>query len=74
MAEVVGSGIPSANAQKRGEQLYPPEAVVVFNQKVREAEPGAKGTLADEERSGYQIFLRPASESSVHSIGDFPSG
>ena len=34
------------NAQKRDERFYPPEAVVVFNQKVREAEPGAKGKLA----------------------------
>ena len=35
-----------ANAQKRDERFYPPEAVVVFNQKVRQAEPGAKGKLA----------------------------
>ncbi len=34
------------NAQKRDERFYPPNAVVVFNQKVREAEPGAKGKLA----------------------------
>jgi ATP-dependent exoDNAse (exonuclease V) alpha subunit len=34
------------NAQKRDERFYPPEAVVVFNQKVREAKPGAKGKLA----------------------------
>jgi conjugative relaxase-like TrwC/TraI family protein len=34
------------NAQKRDERFYPPDAVVVFNQKVREAEPGAKGKLA----------------------------
>src|SRR5438046_2023450 len=34
------------NAQKRDERFYPPEAVIVFNQKVREAEPGAKGKLA----------------------------
>jgi hypothetical protein len=34
------------NAQKRDERFYPPEAVVIFNQKVREAEPGAKGKLA----------------------------
>jgi conjugative relaxase-like TrwC/TraI family protein len=33
------------NAQKRDERFYPPEAVIVFNQKVREAEPGAKGKL-----------------------------
>jgi conjugative relaxase-like TrwC/TraI family protein len=34
------------NAQKRDERFYPPEAVVVFNQKVRTAKPGAKGKLA----------------------------
>jgi conjugative relaxase-like TrwC/TraI family protein len=34
------------NAQKRDERFYPKDAVVVFNQKVREAEPGAKGRLA----------------------------
>ena len=34
------------NAQKRDERFYPKEAVVVFNQKIREAEPGAKGKLA----------------------------
>ena len=27
-------------------RFYPPDAVIVFNQKVREAEPGAKGKLA----------------------------
>ena len=34
------------NAQKRDERFYPPDAVIVFNQKVRDAEPGAKGKLA----------------------------
>ncbi len=34
------------NAQKRDERFYPPDAVVIFNQKVRDAEPGAKGKLA----------------------------
>ncbi len=34
------------NAQKRDDRFYPPEAVIVFNQKVREAKPGAKGKLA----------------------------
>ena len=34
------------NAQKRDDRFYPPEAVVVFNQKVRAAKPGAKGKLA----------------------------
>jgi conjugative relaxase-like TrwC/TraI family protein len=34
------------NAQKRDERFYPAEAVVIFNQKVRQAEPGTKGKLA----------------------------
>jgi conjugative relaxase-like TrwC/TraI family protein len=34
------------NAQKRDERFYPTDAVIVFNQKVRQAEPGAKGKLA----------------------------
>src|SRR5205823_6691320 len=34
------------NAQKRDERFYPQDAVIVFNQKVREAELGAKGKLA----------------------------
>src|SRR5207248_1217967 len=33
-------------AQKRDERFYPQDAVIVFNQKVREAEPGATGKLA----------------------------
>jgi conjugative relaxase-like TrwC/TraI family protein len=34
------------NAQKRDERFFPPDAVIVFNQKVREAKLGAKGKLA----------------------------
>jgi len=34
------------NAQKRDERFYPKDAVIVFNQKVRDAEPGTKGKLA----------------------------
>ena len=34
------------DAQKRDERFYPPEAVVVFNQKVSRAEAGTKGKLA----------------------------
>jgi hypothetical protein len=34
-------------AQKRDERFYPPDAVIVFNQKVREVEPGSKGKLAN---------------------------
>jgi ATP-dependent exoDNAse (exonuclease V) alpha subunit len=33
------------NAQKRDERFYPQDAVIVFNQKVRQAEAGAKGKL-----------------------------
>jgi len=38
--------IDLTNAQKRDERFYPPDAVIVFNQKVRDAKPGAKGKLA----------------------------
>jgi ATP-dependent exoDNAse (exonuclease V) alpha subunit len=34
------------NAQKRDMRFYPQDAVIVFNQKVRNAQPGAKGKLA----------------------------
>ncbi len=40
------------NAQKRDERFYPQDAVIVFNQKVREAEPGAKGKLGGILKSG----------------------
>lgn len=43
------------NAQKRDERFYPKDAVVVFNQKIREAEPGAKGKLAGIVKSGLLI-------------------
>ena len=43
------------NAQKRDERFYPPEAVLVFNQKVRDAEPGAKGKLAGILKSGLLV-------------------
>ena len=43
------------NAQKRDERFYPPDAVVVFNQKVREAEPGAKGKLAGIVKAGVLV-------------------
>ena len=33
------------NAQKRDARFYPPDAVILFNQKVREAEAGATGKL-----------------------------
>jgi AAA domain len=34
--------IDLTNAQKRDERFYPTDAVIVFNQKVRDAEPGSK--------------------------------
>ena len=37
--------IDLTNAQKRDERFYPSDAVIVFDQKVREAPPGAKGKL-----------------------------
>jgi len=43
------------NAQKRDERFYPPDAVVAFNQKVRQAEPGAKGKLAGVLRSSVLV-------------------
>ena len=38
--------IDLTNAQKRDERFYPPAAVIVFNQQVRDAKPGARGKLA----------------------------
>lgn len=43
------------NAQKRDERFYPKDSVVVFNQKVREAEPGAKGKLAGIVKAGVLV-------------------
>jgi ATP-dependent exoDNAse (exonuclease V) alpha subunit len=43
------------NAQKRDERFYPQDAFVVFNQKVREAEPGAKGKLSGILKSGLLV-------------------
>ncbi len=43
------------NAQKRDDRFYPPKAVLVFNQKVRDAEPGAKGKLAGILKSGVLV-------------------
>lgn len=43
------------NAQKRDERFYPQDAIVIFNQKVREAEPGAKGKLAGIVKSGVLV-------------------
>jgi hypothetical protein len=43
------------NAQKRDERFYPNGAVVLFNQKIREAEPGAKGKLAGIVKAGVLV-------------------
>jgi len=45
------------NAQKRDERFYPPEAIVVFNQKVRAAQPGDKGKLAGIVKAGVLIEI-----------------
>jgi conjugative relaxase-like TrwC/TraI family protein len=43
------------NAQKQDERFYPPDAVIVFNQKVRNAGPGAKGKLGGIVKSGILV-------------------
>ena len=43
------------NAQKRDERFYPKEALVVFNQKSREAEPGTKGKLTGIVKAGLLV-------------------
>ncbi|MBI4661097.1 MAG: AAA family ATPase, partial [Verrucomicrobia bacterium] len=45
------------NAQKRDERFYPPEAIVVFNQKVRDAEPGAQGKLTGIVKAGVLVEI-----------------
>ena len=52
------------NAQKRDERFYPTDAVIVFNQKVREAKPGTTGKLGGHRevrragRSGWKVHHR----------------
>jgi ATP-dependent exoDNAse (exonuclease V) alpha subunit len=43
------------NAQKRDEWFYPKDAVVVFNQKIREAEPGTKRKLTGIVKAGLLV-------------------
>lgn len=43
------------NAQKRDERFYPPDSVIVFNQKVREADAGAKGKLSGILKTGLLV-------------------
>ncbi len=47
--------IDLTNAQKRDSRFYPPDAVVVFNQKVLAAQPGAQGKLAGIVKVGVLI-------------------
>ena len=47
--------IDLTNAQKRDARFYPPEGIVVFNQKVRDAQPGTKGKLAGIVKAGVLI-------------------
>ena len=42
-------------AQKRDERFYPKEAIIIFNQKIREADPGAKGKLAGIVKAGVLV-------------------
>src|SRR6476660_6766017 len=42
-------------AQKRDERFYPSDAVIVFNQKVREAQAGAKGKLGGIVKTGLLV-------------------
>ena len=43
------------NAQKRDKRFYPQDAVIVFNQKVRQAEPGTRGKLAGIVKAGILV-------------------
>jgi conjugative relaxase-like TrwC/TraI family protein len=45
------------NAQKRDKRFYPQGAVIVFNQKVRQAEPGKRGTLAGIVKAGVLVEI-----------------
>jgi len=45
------------NAQKRDKRFYPPDAVIVFNQKVRQAEPGMRGKLTTIRECGIFVEI-----------------
>jgi conjugative relaxase-like TrwC/TraI family protein len=47
--------IDLTTAQKRDERFYPPDAVIVFNQKVRGTEAGAKGKLGGIVKAGVLV-------------------
>jgi conjugative relaxase-like TrwC/TraI family protein len=43
------------HAQKRDKRFYPPDAVIMFNQKVRQTEPGMRGKLAGVVKAGVLV-------------------
>jgi len=43
------------NAQKRDKRFYPQDAVIVFNQKVRQTEPGTRGKLMGIVKAGVLV-------------------
>ncbi len=45
------------NAQKRDKRFYPQDAVIVFNQKVRQTEPGKRGKLAGIVKAGVLVEI-----------------
>jgi conjugative relaxase-like TrwC/TraI family protein len=45
------------NAQKRDKRFYPQDAVIVFNQKVRQAEQGKRGKLAGVVKAGVLVEI-----------------
>jgi conjugative relaxase-like TrwC/TraI family protein len=45
------------NAQKRDGRFYPLDAVIVFNQKVRQADPGTRGKLAGIVKAGVLVEI-----------------
>jgi conjugative relaxase-like TrwC/TraI family protein len=45
------------NAQKRDKRFYPQDAVIVFNQKVRQAEQGKRGKLAGIVKAGVLVEI-----------------
>jgi conjugative relaxase-like TrwC/TraI family protein len=49
--------IDLTNAQKRDKRFYPQDAVIVFNQKVRQTEPGTRGKLAGIVKAGVLVEI-----------------
>jgi ATP-dependent exoDNAse (exonuclease V) alpha subunit len=45
------------NAQKRDERYYPKESVLVFNQKIRGAEPGSRGRMVGIVKAGVLVEI-----------------